>query len=84
MLRYFYNQLFTVFHGNVDCVVNLWQAAFRELYIQDGANNLSDFTYILFCHFLLSLLNVLCGTTAWCTAALWPFAAIKRLLMHLR
>ena len=50
MLRHLYYQRSSILLLNVDCLLNGRQSATGEFNIQHGANDLRDFSYILFCH----------------------------------
>ena len=50
MLSNLYNQPAAVFQRNIDCFVNLRQITFLEFDIQNGTDNLSNFTNIITCH----------------------------------
>ena len=52
VLRYFHNQNTAVFGVYFNCFINFRQVALRELNIQYGTDDLSDFSDCCFCHFL--------------------------------
>ena len=54
MLRYFYNQFFSISGRNFDRIVDLRQIALCKFNIQNGTNNLGNLTYII-CHAKFSL-----------------------------
>ena len=49
----FYYQFFSISGRNFDSIVDLRQVAFCEFNIQNGTNNLGNFTYII-CHAIIS------------------------------